>query len=182
MELLGLVDVYRTEAAENLATMEQSLLLLERENRASPEHVREALRAAHTLKGNSAMLGFEIVTQTAHTLEDRFEQMMSGALPFTTDLVTQLLEAVDGLRTQVQVALEGSQAADPTRADRAERAANAGGTLRVAVKRLDTLLDLTGEIAIARGRLAPAVGHTGRDGAPGAALWQARPRHAAPPQ
>ncbi len=157
-ELQRIADVYRTESAENLSTMEQALLALERSGRSDSGLVHAVLRAAHTLKGNSATMGFEAVAQAAHQLEDQLERLHDGTLPFSGDLITRFLEAVDGLRRLLRAALD----AEPVVARIGEAAPEPKGpardaTLRVNIARLDTLLDLTAEITIARGRLAQLV-------------------------
>jgi two-component system, chemotaxis family, sensor kinase CheA len=157
-ELQRIAEVYRTESAENLSTMEQALLALERSGRSDSGLVHAVLRAAHTLKGNSATMGFEAVAQAAHQLEDQLERLHDGTLPFSGDLITHFLEAVDGLRRLLRSAL----GAVPVVAQIGDATPEAKGpardtTLRVNVARLDTLLDLTAEITIARGRLAQLV-------------------------
>ena len=157
-ELQRIADVYRTESAENLSTMEQALLALERSGRLDPGLVHAVLRAAHTLKGNSATMGFEQVALGAHQLEDQLERLHDGTLAFSADLITRFLEAVDGLRRSLRAAL----GAEPVVARIGEATAEPKGpardaTLRVNIGRLDTLLDLTAEITIARGRLAQLV-------------------------
>lgn len=158
VELQRIAEVYRNESAENLSTMEQALLALERSGRSDPGLVHAVLRAAHTLKGNSATMGFEQVAQGAHQLEDQLERLHEGTLLFSGDLITRMLEAVDGLRRLLRAALD----AEPVVARIGEAPAEPKGpardaTLRVNVARLDTLLDLTAEITIARGRLAQLV-------------------------
>jgi two-component system chemotaxis sensor kinase CheA len=157
-ELQRIAEVYRTESAENLSTMEQALLALERSGRSDTGLVHAVLRAAHTLKGNSATMGFEQVAQGAHQLEDQLERLHDGTLSFSGDLITRFLEAVDGLRRLLRAALD----AEPVVASIGETTPEPKGpardaTLRVNVGRLDTLLDLTAEITIARGRLAQLV-------------------------
>lgn len=148
IELQRLVEVYRIESGENLATMEQALLTLERSGHPDAELIRNVLRAAHTLKGNSATIGYDAVAAAAHTLEDQLEQLREGTLAFSTDLITRLLQAVDQLRGLLRTTGTTSEKLA------AEKKAPAkDSTLRVAIGRLDTLLDLTAEITIARGRL-----------------------------
>ncbi|HEX4562076.1 MAG TPA: chemotaxis protein CheA [Gemmatimonadales bacterium] len=147
IELQHLVEVYRIESSENLATMEQGLLTLERSGSPDAELIRNVLRAAHTLKGNSATIGYDAVAAAAHLLEDQLEQLREGALTFSADLITRLLQAVDELRGLLRAA--GPVANKATE----KRAPAKDSTLRVAIGRLDTLLDLTAEITIARGRL-----------------------------
>src|SRR6185369_1803601 len=60
-DLDRLLDVYRAETAENLTDMEQSLLAMESRGAAEPELMHALLRAAHTVKGNSAMVAYDDV-------------------------------------------------------------------------------------------------------------------------
>ena len=156
IELQRLVEVYRIESGENLATMEQALLTLERSGHPDAELIRNVLRAAHTLKGNSATIGYDAVAAAAHTLEDQLEQLREGTLAFSADLITRLLQAVDQLRGLLRTTGTTSEklAAE-------KKAPLKDSTLRVAIGRLDTLLDLTAEITIARGRLLQIAGTTG---------------------
>lgn len=157
-ELQRIADVYRTESAENLSTMEQALLALERSGRSDTGLVHAVLRAAHTLKGNSATMGFEAVAQAAHQLEDQLERLHDGTLPFSGDLITRFLETVDGLRRLLRSALDAEPVVPASIAALVEpKGSTRDTTLRVNVARLDTLLDLTAEITIARGRLAQLV-------------------------
>lgn len=152
IELQRLVDVYRIESSENLATMEQALLTLERSGHPDAELIRNVLRAAHTLKGNSATIGYDAVAAAAHILEDQLEQLREGSLAFSADLITRFLQAVDELRGLLR-------AAGPVAGTVPEKKApTKDSTLRVAIGRLDTLLDLTAEITIARGRLSQLAG------------------------
>ena len=158
IDLVQLAEVYRTESADNLTAMEQALLVLEQRGHPEPDLVFAVLRAAHTLKGNSATIGFEAVTETAHLLEDQLERLHDGSLAFSGDLITQMLEQVDALRSMVQAAAGPDPVAPrPVETPAAARGLARDSTLRVNVGRLDTLLDLTAEISIARGRLAQLV-------------------------
>src|SRR5262245_31510052 len=155
--------------------MEQSLLALDRAGNEDPELLLAVFRAAHTLKRISSGLGYDVVANAAHQLEAQLEQVRSGAVPFTGDLGTRLLEDVDALRGLLSTA---GRTPDAT-ADR-EAAATPGthdGTLRVNIGRLDTLLDLTAEVTIARSRLGQLLGSAGGDTAVGGTLWQLEQLH-----
>ncbi|MEB3274164.1 MAG: Hpt domain-containing protein [Prochlorothrix sp.] len=60
------------EAREHLTTIEKGLLNLQ-EVLADSEQVNELFRAAHSVKGGAAMLGFSSVQKVAHRLEDCFK-------------------------------------------------------------------------------------------------------------
>ncbi|MCS7029926.1 MAG: Hpt domain-containing protein [Gloeomargarita sp. SKYG116] len=57
------------EAKEHLQTLEQGLMNLQANSRDS-EMVNEMFRAAHSIKGGAAMLGYDSIRRTAHRLED----------------------------------------------------------------------------------------------------------------
>ena len=172
----ALLAVFAEEARENLTAMEQSLLTLEK-HPASDDLLQEIFRAAHTIKGNAACVGFDSVTALAHRVEDALDLLRARTLQFDGRTASLLLRAVDALKAATQRAMDGhdvlaSDALDVMRelaalsaeAPGAARAASTEGeetsvraprasTLRVELRRLDKLVDLTGEIAIARGRL-----------------------------
>jgi chemotaxis protein histidine kinase CheA len=60
------------EAKEHLETLEQGLMELNTVVR-DPERINEMFRAAHSIKGGSAMLGYNSIQKTAHRLEDCFK-------------------------------------------------------------------------------------------------------------
>ena len=172
-------QTFLAESEEGLAAMEEALIALE----ADPddlEPLQSIFRTAHTLKGSSAMVGFDNVAEFSHLLEDGLEPLRTGATRVTELHVTLLLRSVDALREIIAAAANGHtklRASDrrllspllgrateqlAPRAPAARRAPGARGTdgharsrtLRVHMDRLDQMLDLTGEVVIARGRLA----------------------------
>lgn len=60
------------EAKEHLDTIEQGLLKL-KETMADSERLNELFRAAHSVKGGAAMLGFGSIQKVSHHLEDCFK-------------------------------------------------------------------------------------------------------------
>ena len=172
----ALVDTFVAEARETLDGMEQRLVALE----ASPldaELVHAVFRDAHTLKGAAATVAFDAVRDLAHEAEELLDHLRDRTLPVTGERVTLLLRTVDGLRAAVAAAVaggpEGAPGAEPLREELRRAAASEDGpgpgpaaraesspapararTLRVDVWKLDRMLDLSGEIAVARGRLS----------------------------
>ena len=173
-----LLQTFLTEAGEHLRALEEALVALE----ARPEDaelLNGIFRVAHSLKGDALMVGFPRIADFAHRLEDLLERLRDGALAVDADLISLLLRAVDVLRALLAAAAAGQDTvpADLDAAQAALVAACAGpdaeaaapaehgavpnaavtaeaGTLRVDVAKLDRMLTLTGEIAIARGRVA----------------------------
>ena len=101
-----IIDIFRGEAEENLRAMEEAFVALE----ATPddaETLKAIFRAAHTLKGNAAGLGYKSLARFAHTVEDVLDRLRKGDAVLTTPLATALLKSVDTLRRLVQDALGG---------------------------------------------------------------------------
>ncbi|MDJ1175855.1 Hpt domain-containing protein [Roseofilum capinflatum] len=67
-----IVGYFLEEAKEHLETIEQGLLDLQSTMK-DQESLNELFRAAHSVKGGAAMLGFSSVQKTAHRLEDSFK-------------------------------------------------------------------------------------------------------------
>ncbi len=185
----ALVQTFKAESEENLCRMEEALVALESSGE-DRELLQRIFRAAHTLKGNAAALGFTGLTEFAHKLEDSLDKLLKGPGSASTGLITALLASVDVLRELLEASLAGgldiqdshrevlervaaefnspqaaSQKAEPA-PQTTERRSSAGRrtedgkgwderthTLRVDIEKLDRMLNLTGEIAIARGRM-----------------------------
>ena len=142
-----LVAAFVTEAEELLATLEELLLRLER-TPDDQELLHEIFRAAHTLKGNASCLQFDDLTSLAHVAEELLDRMRTGQEQATPEHITRLLEFTDFFRSAVATA---------TAVKAAPVAAQHSETLRVRIDKLDRMLDLSGEIAIARGHLQQLV-------------------------
>jgi two-component system chemotaxis sensor kinase CheA len=183
----ALVQLFLAEADDHLRAMEEALLALETRP-GDQELLGTVFRGAHTLKGNALSLGFAALAEVAHALEDLLDPLRAGAA-LTADLVSLLLQALDELRVLSGDAAAGRaegqpgherllqqlRASNPTAAAepgpgpklRSETAPPPGATterrrdLRVEAAKLDRLLDLAGETAIARGRLGQALERSG---------------------
>jgi two-component system chemotaxis sensor kinase CheA len=168
---------FRDESDELLSELERLALDLD----ASPQNrrlVSDMFRVAHTLKGAASCVGFERVTATAHELEALFEAVTKGR-PSDRSLCGLALEAVDVLRSgcraadgerdapisgaevlleriKAWLAIEREQdnARDAAAWQGDKNARGSGRSLRVDVEKLDKLLNLAGEVAVAQGRLS----------------------------
>lgn len=170
-----LLDTFLAESDEGLTTAEEALLVLER----TPDDaaaLATVFRAVHTIKGNSGLFDFEAMTHVAHAMEDLLDRLRAGRTVVSNGLITLLLESVDVLRgllfesdreralnEREQQLIEHLRAADAWQAPSANAAAQplaqrASRTLRIDLGKLDRLLDLSGEIGIARGRLSQLLG------------------------
>ncbi len=96
-----IIHYFIEEAQEHLETVEQGLLDLA-EVIADAERVNEMFRAAHSVKGGAAMLGFESIQQAAHKLEDSFKILRDHPVPIDQKLETLFLKAYDALKALVE--------------------------------------------------------------------------------
>ncbi len=96
-----IIHYFIEEAQEHLETVEQGLLDLA-EVIADAERVNEMFRAAHSIKGGAAMLGFESIQKTAHHLEDCFKILRDHPVPIDQKLETLFLKGYDALKALVE--------------------------------------------------------------------------------
>jgi len=106
------LELFVSEAEENINGLENGLLRLEREGNISL--VAELFRHAHTLKGSAGAAGLTEMSQLAHAMENLLDQVRSGARKVTSDLVDVLLEGVDALRGMLTALQQNSPLPDPS--------------------------------------------------------------------
>ncbi len=95
-----IIDFFLVEAGEHIQNLNAGLLSLEKDpvNRAT---IDELFRAAHTLKGSSAMMGFQGISDIAHKAEDMLGQFRSGSVPIVKDTLNFLFDTVDAVKLMV---------------------------------------------------------------------------------
>lgn len=100
--LLGFFE----ETDEQLGQIEEGLLLLEKSYQ-DPDLLNTIFRAAHTIKGNSGMLGLPEIANFTHRVEELLDHMRDGAVSPTEENVDLLLRSTDCLRELVNCAKQG---------------------------------------------------------------------------
>ncbi|MDD1467653.1 Hpt domain-containing protein, partial [Dolichospermum sp. ST_sed5] len=103
------------EATDYLNTLEGILLEIDTSKRIELEYINAAMRAAHSIKGGAAMMGFRVLSDLAHRLEDAFKVLKTqkDSLELDTHLQSLLLSSVDWLR-QIVALLAKSNNLDNT--------------------------------------------------------------------
>ncbi|MGC7845508.1 chemotaxis protein CheW [Desulforudis sp. 1088] len=91
------MGVFLDEMDEKIQVLTEGFMTLEREG-ARSDVLQEVFRAAHTIKGSSAMMGFEDVASLTHELESLLDALRGGKLEVSPWLVNVLFEALDALR------------------------------------------------------------------------------------
>jgi two-component system, chemotaxis family, sensor kinase CheA len=103
-ELRGL---YKTSAAEHIEAIESALIQLEKQpdNR---QLLKDLLRSAHTLKGDSRMLGVEDVETLVHQIEECLMPLEKGQAIMTDQLCDRLYSGLDTIKKLAHTAITGT--------------------------------------------------------------------------
>lgn len=89
--------VFMEELEEKIQLINDNVLLLEKDGE-SPAVIQEIFRAAHTIKGSSAVMGYEKMSRLTHEIENLFDRLRQGTMKVTTPMVDILFEALDTLK------------------------------------------------------------------------------------
>lgn len=207
-----MIDPFLDESRERLESV--ATLLLELERRPDDaELVRALFRDLHTLKGSSGFVGLKKLARVTHAAEDLVGQVRDRRRSVDRPVIDVLLATVDvagalldraAARAPLDVdeapllarlrdpgsvtAPSARDASEPDKADKPDKAdpANKGTpTLRIDFSKLDQLLDLVGELILAKGKLGGGIGdlnHLTRELSLQRRRGAARARIALPPE
>jgi len=91
------IAVFREEAAERLAELEETMLELE--NRPDdPDLIAAAFRALHTIKGSGGMFGFHEIESFTHDIENVYDRVRDGEIQVSPELIALTLAAHDQIK------------------------------------------------------------------------------------
>lgn len=123
MDQKQLLDIFFSEAAELIQTIERNLVALE----TSPSDavlVDELFRAVHTVKSSSAMVGFARTSEYAHLLENLLERLRDKSMTATNELTSFLLSCSDFLKVMLENAAQDRNECDPDEFNKMKNAIN----------------------------------------------------------
>ncbi|WP_148680991.1 chemotaxis protein CheA [Candidatus Nitrososphaera gargensis] len=203
-------EMFVQEAIEHIQSLNNAMLQLEQDPH-SKEHLDSAFRAAHTLKGMAATMGYEQIRQVCKTIEELFDRLRKREVRLTTGVADFLFKSFDVLDKMVNdenkiINMEefmqefqkvtsgsenasGQQGYDLSSPNASAAAANGmiipaaeqsgiseetgnnqshtkTQTIRVKMDDLDSLVDLVGEIMIAKMRLEQVLSDSQQAGKP----------------
>jgi two-component system, chemotaxis family, sensor kinase CheA len=98
-------ELYRTSAPEHIQAIESALMQLEKQSQ-NPVVLKDLLRSAHTLKGDSRMLGVEDVETIVHQIEECLVPIEKGG-SMTAELCDRLYSALDTIKLLTHTAVTG---------------------------------------------------------------------------
>jgi two-component system, chemotaxis family, sensor kinase CheA len=100
MEMSQYLEVFIEESKENLQACNEQLLELEK----NPENlsiVNEIFRAAHTLKGMSATMGYEDLANLTHKMENVLDGIRNEKIYVSPEVLDVVFKSVDDLEAMV---------------------------------------------------------------------------------
>lgn len=97
------------EAKTLIDMLESNILILEKDF-GNQEAINEIFRAAHTLKGGSATLDLDRIANFTHEMESLLDEIRSGNIKMTSDIVDILLKAIDIVKTLIDASLNDKEA------------------------------------------------------------------------
>ncbi len=95
-----IIEFFLIEAGEHIQNLNAGLLALEKDQ-SERSVIDELFRAAHTLKGSAAMMGFQGISDVAHKAEDMLGQFRSGTIPICKETLNFLFDAVDATKLMI---------------------------------------------------------------------------------
>lgn len=106
-DISELTGVFLDEVEEQLQIMDQEILNLEQAGE-SEATIQSLFRAAHTLKGSSAAMGFEQMKQLTHEMEHILDQVRNGHWHVSPTMINLLFKSLDHLRVLKEEFVEGA--------------------------------------------------------------------------
>ena len=74
----------------------------------SEQAIQSLFRAAHTLKGSSAAMGFQDMQQLTHEMEHLLDKVRSKQIKVTDSLINQLFKSLDLLKQLKEIVVDGT--------------------------------------------------------------------------
>jgi chemotaxis protein histidine kinase CheA len=90
----SLIDLFRSEVETHAEVLSAALLALERAP-GDTSRINEMMRAAHSIKGASRIVGVDPAARVAHFMEDCFVAAQKGSVQLSSEDVDILLRGVD---------------------------------------------------------------------------------------
>jgi two-component system chemotaxis sensor kinase CheA len=97
-DIQEILEDFLIEAFELIEQIDQDLVELEN-NPEDLELLNSIFRVAHTIKGSSSFLNFDVLTKLTHHMEDVLNKARHGDLKITPDVMDVVLESIDMMKS-----------------------------------------------------------------------------------
>lgn len=111
MDIGQYLEIFIEEAKEHLQNLNTSLLELEKDA-SDKDLVNEVFRAAHTLKGMAATMGFKKMSKLTHNMENVLSEIRNDEMSVDANLLDLLFQCLDALEGYVDVIIESGNEGD----------------------------------------------------------------------
>ena len=102
-----LLKDFFAEAEQQVENLESNILVIENDP-TNHDAVDEIFRAAHTLKGGSATVEMTELSGFTHAVEDLLDELRSGTVDVTSDVVDILLSSIDIIKEMLNCRQNGT--------------------------------------------------------------------------
>jgi two-component system chemotaxis sensor kinase CheA len=184
--------LFLSESREHLSEVNNALLDLERGG--SDAAIARLFRSVHTIKGMGGAMGYATVSELSHELESLLDKIRGGSVLVTPAIMDTLFAGADALEhavdlvtaptptpldiTDILARIHAASSEETTQTFTSEFAtvavekkeeasvpvAKPARHVRIDAKRLDTLMNVMGELVIARDRIAQIAEKLGDEG------------------
>ena len=184
--------LFLSESREHLSEVNNALLDLERGG--SDAAIARLFRSVHTIKGMGGAMGYATVSELSHELETLLDKIRSGSIVVTPPIMDTLFAGADALEhavdlvtaptptqldiTDILARIRSASSEETTQTFTSEFATIAiekkeesaapvvkpARHVRIDARRLDTLMNVMGELVIARDRIAQIAEKLGDEG------------------
>lgn len=111
-EMQEILEDFLIEAFEMIEQLDQDLIELEH-NPNDLDLLNRIFRVAHTIKGSSSFLNFDVLTNLTHNMEDVLNKARRGELVITPNIMDVVLESIDLMKSLLSAIRDtGSDKAD----------------------------------------------------------------------
>lgn len=142
------LGVFLDEVDVQLQILDEEVLNLEHDGE-NPETIQRIFRAAHTLKGSSAAMGFDKMKELTHKVENVFDLIRNHQLKVNTEIINVIFDSIDHIKELKEAIINGTidDIEIDTLITRLEGIKNSVGTASEAVKseQKKTVLDEVSE-------------------------------------
>ena len=100
-DIQDILEDFLVEAFEMIEQLDQDLVELE-SNPDDLDLLNRIFRVAHTIKGSSSFLNFDVLTKLTHHMEDVLNKARHGELKLTSDVMDVVLESIDMMKALLE--------------------------------------------------------------------------------
>lgn len=102
------LQMFFDESDEYIQDLNENILALEQDP-TDPEIINQIFRAAHSLKGMAATMGFQRLTSLTHKLENALDKIRNGELTLDTEMIDVLFAGLDLITSLVNDVKAGGE-------------------------------------------------------------------------